>query len=109
MEHRFRRQIPHNKNRNQQRETVATFTTFRSNVGSAKPRDVFSKWTTNAKPQNTNSLRLLRKHTPQTGTAPTRRDNGVQCWRGHRVTPPDLFCLELRRRLSGINPVPVRL
>ena len=41
MEQRFRRQIPHNTNRNQQRETVATSITFRSNVGSAQPRDVF--------------------------------------------------------------------
>ena len=74
MEQWFRRQIPHNTNRNQQRETVATSTTFRSNVGSAKPRVVFFPSGPQSRTSNNITLRLFKKHTPQALTAPKRRE-----------------------------------
>ena len=75
-------------NHKQQSETVAT--SMRSNVGSAKPQRRVFQMDHNGETSNTISLRLLRTHFANRNRTRGGERNGVQCWRGHRVTPPEL-------------------
>ena len=68
-------------------------------MGSAKPRDVFYQ-------KDNKRGTTLRKPEPH----PRRRDNGVQCWSAHRVTPRELAshfvcppCLTLFRHTGAIK------
>ena len=84
-------------------------------MGSAKLRTCFSKWTTNSKLQTLFPFDCLGNTLRRPEPHPRRRDNGAQCWRGHRVTPPELaghfvcpLCLTLFRHTGASKKSRIR-